>query len=259
AATMTTKGDLITHDTSTFARLAVGTNAHVLKADSSASTGLAWGQIATASIADDAVTAAKISAGAVAASELASDAVTTAKILDANVTAGKLATDSVTTAKIADSNVTTAKIADSAITEAKLGLTELKVRRTTSTTLTYNNGYSVVWNVEDADASSFISVSSSNITVPTGKAGLYSVGYTLTFDYPGDDYLIDVYLYLGGAYVRPNNYTTSFQPDANKVYSGATVYLDASSLIYLDVTNKSVNQASLTMTSARLWLTRIMD
>jgi hypothetical protein len=53
-------------------------------------------------IADDAVTTAKI----------IDDAVTTAKILDANVTAAKLASDSVETAKILDANVTLAKLAD---------------------------------------------------------------------------------------------------------------------------------------------------
>ena len=82
SSTWTTKGDLVTHGTSTFSRLAVGTNDYVLKADSSASGGLAWGQVVTAGIADDAVTAAKI----------ADDAVVTAGILNANVTEAKLAT-----------------------------------------------------------------------------------------------------------------------------------------------------------------------
>lgn len=82
SSTWTTKGDLVTHGTSTFSRLAVGTNDYVLKADSSASGGLAWGQVVTAGITDDAVTAAKI----------ADDAVVTAAILNANVTEAKLAT-----------------------------------------------------------------------------------------------------------------------------------------------------------------------
>lgn len=110
AATMTSKGDILTHDTSTFARLAVGTNNYVLKADSSATTGLAWGQVATAGIADDAVTSAKIAADAVGTSEIASGA----------VGASELASDAVTTVKILDANVTTAKIADSAVTSAKI-------------------------------------------------------------------------------------------------------------------------------------------
>lgn len=91
ASAMTTKGDLIATDGSSVNRLGVGTNTHVLQADSSSTNGFKWGQVATAGIADDAVTAAKIAAGSVAASELASDAVTTAKILDANVTLAKLA------------------------------------------------------------------------------------------------------------------------------------------------------------------------
>ena len=41
-STMTTKGDLLSHGTSTFARLGVGTNGYMLKADSTQSTGLVW-------------------------------------------------------------------------------------------------------------------------------------------------------------------------------------------------------------------------
>ena len=74
------KGDIISHGTSTFARLAVGTNDYVLQADSSAASGLAWGQVATASIANDAVTNAKIAAAAVDSAELVAGAVTEAKL-----------------------------------------------------------------------------------------------------------------------------------------------------------------------------------
>ena len=42
AATMTTKGDLLVTDGSAFNRLAVGTNAHVLTADSAATNGVKW-------------------------------------------------------------------------------------------------------------------------------------------------------------------------------------------------------------------------
>jgi hypothetical protein len=60
------------------------------------------------------------SANVSAATTIANNAVTTAKIADANVTTAKIADANVTTAKIADSNVTTAKIADSNVTNAKL-------------------------------------------------------------------------------------------------------------------------------------------
>ena len=55
-----------------------------------------------------------------AAATIANNAVTTAKILDANVTTAKIADDAVITAKILNSNVTTAKIADGAVTQDKL-------------------------------------------------------------------------------------------------------------------------------------------
>jgi hypothetical protein len=71
ASTLTTKGDLLATDGSALNRLAVGTNAYALLADSTATNGVAWGQVAAAG--------------------LATDAVTTVKILDLNVTQAKLA------------------------------------------------------------------------------------------------------------------------------------------------------------------------
>lgn len=107
----TANGDLVVHGSTTFKKIAVGTNSHVLQADSSVTDGgVKWGQVATAGITDLAVTTAKI----------ADSAVTSAKIADGTIVAGDIASDAVTTAKILDSNVTTAKIADGAVTEAKL-------------------------------------------------------------------------------------------------------------------------------------------
>lgn len=126
-ATYSAQGHLVYQGASTFTGLAIGTAAHVLKVNSGA-TAPEWGQVATAGIADDAVTSAKIAAdavgsseiaaNAVTATEIASDAVTTAKILDSNVTTAKIADSAVTEAKIADSAVTSAKIANGAIVNA---------------------------------------------------------------------------------------------------------------------------------------------
>jgi len=87
---LTTKGDLLVTTGSALNRLAVGTNDYALLADSAATNGVKWGQVAAAGI--------------------ASDAVTTAKILNANVTEAKLASDAVTTSKIANGAVTAAKL-----------------------------------------------------------------------------------------------------------------------------------------------------
>jgi microcystin-dependent protein len=75
AAMWESKGDIVSHGASTFARLAVGADDTVLIADSSAGSGLAWGQVDTANIAADAVTNAKIATGAVDTAELAAGAV----------------------------------------------------------------------------------------------------------------------------------------------------------------------------------------
>ena len=100
-STYSAQGHIVYQGASTFTGLAIGTAGQVLKVNSGA-TAPEWGQVPTAGIADDAVTAAKIAtdavgsaeiaANAVTATEIASDAVTTAKILNSNVTLAKLAT-----------------------------------------------------------------------------------------------------------------------------------------------------------------------
>jgi microcystin-dependent protein len=91
ASVMTTKGDVITTDGSNINRLGVGTNTHVLQADSTATNGVKWGTVTATGLASDSVTTVKI----------ANDAVTTAKILNANVTTDKIENNAVTAAKIA--------------------------------------------------------------------------------------------------------------------------------------------------------------
>ena len=70
-STYANQGGIVYQGASTFAQLAIGTAAHVLKVNSGA-TAPEWGQVATAGITDSAVT--------------------TAKIADTNVTLGKLST-----------------------------------------------------------------------------------------------------------------------------------------------------------------------
>jgi len=61
ASAMTAKGDLITNNGTNINRLAVGaTNTHVLQVDSTATNGIKWGQVATAGIADNAITLGKL-------------------------------------------------------------------------------------------------------------------------------------------------------------------------------------------------------
>ena len=53
AATLTTKGDLLSRSSGGLARLAVGTSGYFLKANSATATGLEWGAIPSVSILDD--------------------------------------------------------------------------------------------------------------------------------------------------------------------------------------------------------------
>jgi hypothetical protein len=81
---------------------------------------LGFGQIATAGIADNAVTTAKIANSAVTNIKLADNAVTSGKIADNSVTSAKIESGAVTTGKIADGAVTAAKIVNGAVTAAKI-------------------------------------------------------------------------------------------------------------------------------------------
>jgi microcystin-dependent protein len=92
------RGSIIYQGSTTFEELAKGSSGLVLKAGTNDPE---WGQVNTAGIADDAITAAKILAGAVGSSEIATNA----------VGSDEIAADAVITAKILDNNVTLAKLA----------------------------------------------------------------------------------------------------------------------------------------------------
>ncbi|MEI7837697.1 MAG: hypothetical protein WCK05_14955, partial [Planctomycetota bacterium] len=78
------------------------------------------GTIATADIADGAVTTGKILDGTIATADMADGAVTSAKILDGTIATADIADGAVTTGKILDGTIATADMADGAVTAAKL-------------------------------------------------------------------------------------------------------------------------------------------
>ena len=146
-------------------------------------------------IANDAVTQAKIANDAVGADQLAANSVVTASIVDANVTTAKIADNNITTAKVLDANITTAKIADNGITTAKildLNVTTAKIANDAVeydqlgsgfTTTTPLSGTSVDWST----AQTFTKTLSANttLTFASAKTGMQinlviSGNYTLT-------------------------------------------------------------------------------
>ena len=122
ASVMTTKGDLIGTDGSSINRLGIGTNTHVLQADSTATNGFKWGQIVEAGIADSSVTSAKIVNGTIVDADVnASAAIAYSKLaLSNSIVAGDLTTGAVTSAKILDGTIVAGDIADAAVTSPKL-------------------------------------------------------------------------------------------------------------------------------------------
>jgi trimeric autotransporter adhesin len=88
---ITSEGDLLTHSSTDFQRLGIGTNGLPLVVNTSVGGKMNWAQLGTGGIADDAVTSAKIATDAVGSAEIASGAVGSIEIADNAVTAAKIA------------------------------------------------------------------------------------------------------------------------------------------------------------------------
>ena len=116
---MTARGDIIVRNASNqTAKLAVGSANTVLKSDG---TDVSYGTIATANIADDAVTSAKIADDAITSALIADDAITTALIADDAITSALIADNAINSEHYTDGSIDTAHIAATQVTGPKLG------------------------------------------------------------------------------------------------------------------------------------------
>jgi hypothetical protein len=104
------------------------------------------GTIATAQIADNAITSAKISANQITtakisdnqilASKISANQITTAKIADNAITSAKISANQIITAKVSDLQITTSKIANDAVTADKLADTAVTAGAYTAASIT---------------------------------------------------------------------------------------------------------------------------
>ena len=104
-----TNGDIVTHGSTGLKKVStggVGNNNKILTADSTLDGGIKWAQIVEASIADSAVTSAKIADLTIVAGDIATGAITSAKILDGTIVADDLADAAVTSPKLAAPTLT---------------------------------------------------------------------------------------------------------------------------------------------------------
>lgn len=114
------RGDLLSSDGTVSSILPVGSNSTTLRANSATTSGLQWGLIVEANIANSAVTTEKIANNNVTTSVIADSAVTETRFADGAIVNSKIQNLGITTPKIADENVTTSKFNDGAVTSAKL-------------------------------------------------------------------------------------------------------------------------------------------
>ena len=89
-------------------------------AEQAAQGTIADGAVTTAKLADGAVTMAKIEDGAVTGNKIASATIQTGNLSEGCVTSNKILDGTIATVDIADGAVTTAKLADDAVTAAKI-------------------------------------------------------------------------------------------------------------------------------------------
>ena len=109
--------------------------------------------IDAAKLADSAATAAKIAASAITEIKIDSNAVTTAKIADAAIASGKLADEAATAAKVAANAITEIKIASTAVTTGKLADEAATVAKVAASAITeVKLGASAVTTAKIADA-----------------------------------------------------------------------------------------------------------
>jgi hypothetical protein len=135
-STYANQGGIVYQGASTFTQLGIGTAGQVLKVNSGV-TAPEWGQVASAGIADLAVTEGKIADSAVTTGKIANGTIADADInASAAIALSKLATGALPTAitvasanivngtivaeDLADNAVTTVKITDANVTNAKL-------------------------------------------------------------------------------------------------------------------------------------------
>ena len=126
-----------------YAAYADGTNLNEVSLDT------LGGTIATAQIADDAITAAKIDDDAIVSAAISANQVTTAKIPDDAITSAKISANQVTTAKIADDAVGADQLANTAVTPASYTLASITVEaqgRITTASSGSAGGGGWVWN-----------------------------------------------------------------------------------------------------------------
>lgn len=135
-------------------------------------------------------------------------------------------------------------IAPGSVTETTLGLTEVKVRRAVAYTVSENAFIS--FDTEDADANGFFPSTGTTITVPSGKAGLYAIGFY------GSAIAGNVNLNLQSG----NSILTQMGPSYDyKWECGDVIYLSVGDTIRVLA---SGNEPIVNFT-CRLWMTRIMD
>lgn len=85
-----------------------------------------------------------------------------------------IADNAVGTNQIASNAVTSAELADDSVTPAKMEPGEVRLRRAANQS-TGAGWVSISWDTEDADPDGYITVTSTTLTVPTGKGGLHTI------------------------------------------------------------------------------------
>lgn len=185
-------------------------------------------QVATADLADLAVTNAKLGALAVTLAKLADDSVSTAKIVNAAVEEAKLATDSVTATKIAALSVVAGKIAANAVSTTELAALSVTAAKIAADTITANE---IAANAIGTTELAALSVTAAKIAADTITAGQIAANAITTSELNADSVTAAKLAAISleaSKYVRSTSYVAgtsgwSIDADGSAEFSNVTV------------------------------------
>lgn len=173
-----------------------------IAANAVGSGAIADAAVDTTELADGAVIAAKLADSAVTNSKLANDSVTSAKIATNAVGSSEIAADAVGTSELADASVARENIQDQAVDINKLNeFPAVHVRmdqaQVDATVITVSGENSLTWNSEQYDTVGMASLPSTDLVVPSGAGGYYSVdaGISITGSFYAPGQYIDLLIY----------------------------------------------------------------
>lgn len=222
---------------------------------------LPQGGFATMRARIEAIEAALAAVGTTVSSGIANASITGAKLVDGTITSAKLANNIITEAQLQNSIISSGKIADLSVTAAKIAAGAISYDKRAASSKGWwkrvaNQSIPTVtptfmsWDVETSDTDGFVSaVPTTTITVPTGKAGLYLIGATISGFLTTAASYIEIQVSTG-----TSNWRTTIAGTAGTVFAMADIAVNGT----VKVSVNNANASSMNATG-QLYMVKLFD